>query len=167
MYDYVLQYGFDNNTQKYIQNIKDYLKANNIEDKERKWLPHITIDLYNCKNQNNFILEVDAIVKNIQCFCLECSNLNDFDNKTLYVEPCNKEKLMQIKETFNKKLGKYRLDHRRKRVYKPHITLCTNENIDENTYKLASEEFSPFVANIEYIWVYNQDMKLIKEYKLQ
>lgn len=167
MYDYVLQYGFDNNTQRYIQNIKDYLKANNIEDKERKWLPHITIDLYNCKNYNNFILEVDDIVDDIKHFCLECKNLNDFDKKTLYIEPYNKEKLMQIKETFNEKLDKYRLDYRRKRVYRPHITLCTNENIDENTYKLASQKFRPFVANIEYIWVYNQDMKLIKEYKLQ
>lgn len=167
MYDYVLQYGFDNNTQKYIQDIKDYLKLNDIEDKERKWLPHITIDLYNCKDQNNFILETNAIVKNIKAFSLECNNLNDFDSKTLYIEPYNKEELLQIKEIFNQKLDKYRLEHRRKRVYKPHITLCTNENIDINTYKLADKKFSPFVANIEYIWVYKQDMKLIKEYKLK
>ena len=52
MYDYVLQYGFDKETQDYIQSIKNTLKSNNIEDKERNWLPHITIDLYDCKNKN-------------------------------------------------------------------------------------------------------------------
>ena len=35
MYDYVLQYGFDKETQDYIQSIKNILKSNNIEDKER------------------------------------------------------------------------------------------------------------------------------------
>ena len=166
MYDYLLQYGFDKDTQKYIQNIKDYLKSNNIEDKERKWLPHITVDLYNCKNQNEFIIETDAIAKNIKAFSLECNNLNDFDNKTLYIEPYDKERLLQIKDLFNKKLDKYRLEHRRKRVYKPHITLCTNEDINMSTYELARKKFCPFVANIEYIWIYKQDMRLIKEYKL-
>ena len=51
MYDYVLQYGFDTESIYYIQCIKDYLKNNRIIDRERNWLPHITIDLYNCKNE--------------------------------------------------------------------------------------------------------------------
>lgn len=34
MYDYVLQYGFDKETQDYIQSIKNTLKSNNIEDKK-------------------------------------------------------------------------------------------------------------------------------------
>ena len=55
MYDYVLQYGFDIESENNIQNIKKYLKNNNIKDKERKWRPHITIDLYDCTNQNEFI----------------------------------------------------------------------------------------------------------------
>ena len=89
MYDYVLQYGFDQNIQKTIQEIKECLKKNEIEDRERKWLPHITIDLYNCKNQNEFIEQI------------------------------------------------------------------------------AKQKFEPFVARIKYLWVYNCDMKLIKEYQLK
>lgn len=34
MYDYVLQYGFDIESQNYIQSIKEYLKNNGIQDKE-------------------------------------------------------------------------------------------------------------------------------------
>lgn len=166
MYDFVLQYGFDNNTQKYIQNIKNYLKENHIQDKERNWLPHITIDLYNCKNESKFINIVDSIVKNIQSFSIDLKNLNDFDKETLYIEPYNKEELLKIKEIFNNILEEYRLENRRNRIYSPHITLCTNDNINENTYALANEKFEPFKANIEYIWIYNQNMRLIKEYKL-
>lgn len=33
MYDYVLQYGFDIESENNIQNIKKYLKNNNIKDK--------------------------------------------------------------------------------------------------------------------------------------
>lgn len=62
MYDYVLQYGFDKETQDYVQNIKNILKLNNVTDKERNWLPHITIDLYDCKNKDEFIEKVDKIV---------------------------------------------------------------------------------------------------------
>lgn len=108
MYDYVLQYGFDNNTQKTIQEVKESLKKNNIEDRERNWLPHITIDLYNCKNQDEFVKQLDKTVEEIGYFEIECKNLNNFDEKTLY-----------------------------------------------------------FVAKIEYLWVYNCDMKLIKEYELK
>lgn len=68
MYDYVLQYGFDKETQDYIQSIKNTLKSNNIEDKERNWLPHITIDLYDCKNKNIFMEKLDKIVQNISSF---------------------------------------------------------------------------------------------------
>lgn len=89
MYDYVLQYGFDKNTQKTIQEIKGCLKRNKIEDRERNWLSHITIDLYNCKSQNEFIEQI------------------------------------------------------------------------------AKQKFEPFVARIKYLWVYNCDMELIKEYELK
>lgn len=44
MYDYVLQYDFDKETQDYIQNIKNTLKSNNVVDRERNWLPHITFN---------------------------------------------------------------------------------------------------------------------------
>jgi len=167
MYDYVLQYGFDNNTEKYVENIKKYLKENNIEDKERNWAPHITIDLYNCKTQEEFIKKVDNVVYNVKKIIIECKNLNDFDEKTLYIEPFNKEKLMELKLSFDNELNDYRLENRRKRIYKPHITLCTNDNIDDNLYNLAYKKFNPFIAEIRYVWIYTQDMKLIKQYELK
>ena len=33
--------------------------------------------------------------------------------------------------------------------------------------QLANEKFSPFSARIKYIWIYNRDMDLIKEYSLK
>lgn len=45
MYDYVLQYGFNIESEKCIQSIKDYLKSNKIKDRERNWFSHIAIDL--------------------------------------------------------------------------------------------------------------------------
>ncbi len=167
MYDYVLQYGFESNIQNKIQNIKEYLKENGIEDKERNWLPHITIDLYNCANQEKFIKRIDKIVKDMNMLKIEFRNLNDFDKKTLYIEPYSKSELLNLKSIFDNKLDEYRLEHRRKRDYKPHITLCTNDNINEKIYQLAKERFIPFSAQIKYIWIYNQKMKLIKEYDLE
>lgn len=143
MYDYVLQYGFDKETQDYIQNIKNTLKSNNVIDRERNWLPHITIDLYNCKNKNEFIEKLDNITKNINSFNIELRNLNDFDNETLYIEPYNKEDLTNLKLTFDEELKLYRLERRLKRVYRPHITLCTNSDLSI-AYKVANQNFLPF-----------------------
>lgn len=167
MYDYVLQYGFDIESENNIQNIKKYLKDNNIKDKERKWRPHITIDLYDCTNQNEFIEKVDSIVNNIKCFELECKNLNDFDKETLYIDPYNKDRLLELKLDFDNVLNDYRKLNRKERIYKPHITLCTNENINQSLYDLTNNVFEPFVAKVEKIWIYNQNMELIKEYKLK
>lgn len=50
-------------------------------------------------------------------------------------------------------------------LYRPHITLCTNYNLTK-AKKIANEIFEPFEANIKYLWVYNQNMDLIKEYEL-
>ena len=165
MYDYVLQYGFDKETQDYIQSIKDTLKSNNVVDRERKWLPHITIDLYDCKNKNEFIEKLDQIIQNISSFNIEFRNLNDFDNETLYIEPYNKDNLMNLKSIFDEELKLYRLERRLKRVYRPHITLCTNNDLFI-AYKVANENFLSFNGTIKYIWCYNQDMKLIKQYVL-
>lgn len=166
MYDYVLQLGFDKNTEKRIQNLKDYLKDNNIKDKERNWLPHITIDLYDCKNINEFIIKLDETLKNIASININFNNLNDFDNKTLYIEPYEKDGLLKIKNIIDEKLKDYRIERRKSRIYKPHVTLCTNEDI-RNAYKLALERFRPFSGQIKYLWIYNQEMKLIKEYELK
>lgn len=105
MYDYVLQYGFDTESKYYIQSIKDYLKNNRIIDRERNWLPHITIDLYNCKNEKEFIDKLDVIVEKISAFNIEFKNLNTCNNETLYIEPYNKEILMELKQYFNTELN--------------------------------------------------------------
>lgn len=165
MYDYVLQYGFDKETQDYVQSIKTTLKSSNIEDRERNWLPHITIDLYDCKNKNEFIEKLDKIAQNISSFNIEFRNLNDFDNETLYIEPYNKNNLMNLKSIFDEELKSYRLERRLKRIYRPHVTLCTNNNLSI-AYKIANEKFSPFSGTIKYIWCYNQSMELLKEYIL-
>lgn len=166
MYDYVLQYGFDIESQKYIQNIKDYLRNNGIKDRERNWLPHITIDLYNCKNQNEFINKLDTIIHEISVFDIEFKNLNNCNDETLYIEPYNKENLMKLKQYFNKELNDHMLEKRRERKYIPHATLCTSDTLDK-AIQLANEKFSPFTARIKYIWIYNRDMDLIKEYSLK
>lgn len=167
MYDYVLQYGFDKKTEQEIQNIKDYLKDNKIKDTERKWLPHITIDLYDCENKNEFIKKVDEIVSKVKCFKVDCKKLNDLDQKTLYIDPFNKQRLLELKSIFDNELNNYRKQNRRERIYRPHITLCTNDYINQGLYDLAYNVFKPFSAKVKYIWIYNQNMDLIKEYKLK
>lgn len=166
MYDYVLQYGFDTESKYYIQSIKDYLKNNRIIDRERNWLPHITIDLYNCKNEKEFIDKLDVIVEKISAFNIEFKNLNTCNNETLYIEPYNKEILMELKQYFNIELNNYMLEKRRERKYIPHATLCTSDTLDKSI-QLANQKFNPFISTIKYIWVYNRDMQLIKEYNLK
>lgn len=166
MYDYVLQYGFDTESKYYIQSIKDYLKNNRIIDRERNWLPHITIDLYNCKNEKEFIDKLDVIVEKISAFNIEFKNLNTCNNETLYIEPYNKEILMELKQYFNTELNNYMLEKRRERKYIPHATLCTSDTLDKSI-QLANQKFNPFISTIKYILVYNRDMQLIKEYNLK
>ena len=166
MYDYVLQYGFDIESQNYIQSIKKYLKDNGIEDKERNWLPHITIDLYNCKNQHEFINKLDTIIEDIKEFYIDFKTLNTCNDETLYIEPYNKKQLMNLKQFFNKELNTYMLEKRKERKYIPHATLCTSDTLNKSI-KLANDKFSAFTAKIEYIWIYNSDMELIKEYNLK
>lgn len=166
MYDYVLQYGFDKSSHNKIQKIKYYLKTNGIQDKERNWLPHITIDLYNCQDQGEFLHSLDLIIKEIKQFDIQFKNLNDCNEETLYIEPYNKNNLMNLKLFFDEKLNKYMLEKRKTRKYIPHATLCTSDTLDKSI-KLANNIFSPFDARVKYIWVYNHDMVLIKEYKLE
>lgn len=166
MYDYVLQYGFDTESKYYIQSIKDYLKNNRIIDREKNWLPHITIDLYNCKNEKEFIDKLDVIVEKISAFNIEFKNLNTCNNETLYIEPYNKEILMELKQYFNTELNNYMLEKRRERKYIPHSTLCTSDTLDKSI-QLANQKFNQFISTIKYIWVYNRDMQLIKEYNLK
>ncbi len=165
MYDYVLQLGFDKETENYIQNIKNTLKENNIVDKEKNWRPHITIDLYNCSDQKQFIEMIDEIIEKIKSFEIEFNNLNNFDEETLYIEPFNKTELYEIKTIFDSQLNKCRLEKRLNRTYKPHVTLCTNDDLTKA--KLISEDkFKPFIGKVSYLWVYNPKVELIKEYRI-
>ena len=121
-------------------------------------MPHITIDLYNCKNEKEFIDKLDVIVEKISAFNIEFKNLNTCNNETLYIESYNKEILME--------LNNYMLEKRRERKYIPHATLCTSDTLDKSI-QLANQKFNPFISMIKYIWVYNRDMQLIKEYNLK
>lgn len=129
-------------------------------------MPHITIDLYNCKNEKEFIDKLDVIVEKISAFNIEFKNLNTCNNETLYIEPYNKEILMELKQYFNTELNNYMLEKRRERKYIPHATLCTSDTLDKSI-QLANQKFNPFISTIKYIWVYNRDMQLIKEYNLK
>ena len=129
-------------------------------------MPHITIDLYNCKNEKEFIDKLDVIVEKISTFNIEFKNLNTCNNETLYIEPYNKEILMELKQYFNTELNNYMLEKRRERKYIPHATLCTSDTLDKSI-QLANQKFNPFISTIKYIWVYNRDMQLIKEYNLK
>ncbi len=129
-------------------------------------MPHITIDLYNCKNEKEFIDKLDVIVEKISAFNIEFKNLNTCNNETLYIEPYNKEILMELKQYFNIELNNYMLEKRRERKYIPHATLCTSDTLDKSIQS-ANQKFNPFISTIKYIWVYNRDMQLIKEYNLK
>ena len=129
-------------------------------------MPHITIDLYNCKNEKEFIDKLDVIVEKISAFNIEFKNLNTCNNETLYIEPYNKEILIELKQYFNTELNNYMLEKRRERKYIPHATLCTSDTLDKSI-QLANQKFNPFISTIKYIWVYNRDMQLIKEYNLK
>ncbi len=165
MYDYVLQLGFDEETEKYIRQIKTVLKENDIPDKEKPWRPHITIDLYNCANREFFISQVTEIIKDLKTFTLTFSNLNNFNEETLYIEPFNKEELDHLKELFDIKLNTYRLPKRLNRPYRPHVTLCTNDNLTK-AKEIATNNFKPFKGYVKYLWIYTPKLELIKEYEL-
>ncbi len=166
MYDYVLQLGFDKKTEDYIQEIKNSLKDNDVMDKEKNWRPHITVDLYNSSNKEEFIKMIDEIVKKIDSFEVNFNNLNDFDDETLYIEPFNKEKLYAIKDLFDKEMDIYRLERRKMRVYRPHVTLCTNDDLTV-ARKISEDKFRPFIGKVTYLWIYNPKVTLIKEYKFK
>lgn len=88
MYDYVLQYGFDKDTEQFIQSIKNYLKENKIKDEERNWLPHITIDL----------------IENLKKY----SKQNKIKNLYLWTTPDNMVALKFYKKMGFYKMGDYR-----------------------------------------------------------
>lgn len=72
--------------------------------------------------------------------------------KTYYredkIEECLQRFILELVE-YDMSVKKYFLpilEQRLKRVYRPHITLCTNSDLSI-AYKIANEEFSPFNRN--------------------
>ena len=166
MYDYVLQFAFDKESENKIKKIKDYLKEKNIVDKERNWKPHVTIDLYNCGDEEEFIKKLDSIIKKISKFKVRLKKFNTCNNRTLYIEPFDDENFYKWKKFFDKELNSYMLEKRKTRNYIPHITINTSEELDKSIL-LAKEKFKPMKIEVKYIWVYNRDMRLIKTYELK
>lgn len=165
MYDYVLQLLYDDETTNEITELKNILVKNNIENNERPWLPHITIDLYYNVNSVEFISILDNFIKIKKQFNFEFDKLGKIDKGVLFLVPNNIEELVKIKEELNIKLDKYRINDRRNKDYIPHSTLTINKDV---TYaeKLLSQNFAPIKCTVKYLCIYNSDMELIKKYEL-
>ena len=71
------------------------------------------------------------------------------------------EKIQDIKE----EIRKNNIEDK-EREWKPHITLCTTNDLREAT-KIAKKKFKEFTTQIKYLWVYNSNLKLIKKYELK
>ncbi len=69
------------------------------------------------------------------------------------------------KDLFDISLSKFRLEKRKNRIYRPHITLCTNDDLN-SAIKISEDMFKHFVGKVAYLWIYNPQVNLIKEYSL-
>ena len=92
-------------------------------------------------------------------------NFNTCNNRTLYIEPYLDKEFYKLKKYFDEQLNNYMLEKRKTRNYIPHITLNTSNELDRSIM-LAKETFKPMKIQINYIWVYNRNMDLIKVYEL-
>lgn len=165
MYDYVLQFGFDGESQFKVQEIRNHIRQSGFIDRQRGWLPHITIDMYNCKDKEEFIEKIDKIVENLQQFEIKMEKIDNFFNEYLHIAPSPAEKLQKIKQQFDVALGNYMLSSRKEKEYKPHITLSQNDEL-EQSQKVAMEKFLPWRATVCKVWMYNEKMQLIKQWTL-
>ncbi|MBE6123980.1 MAG: 2'-5' RNA ligase family protein [Erysipelotrichaceae bacterium] len=162
--EYVLQFGFDIKSQKKIQKIKNYLRLKGIVDKQRGWFPHITLNLYQIDDLDKFIEIIDKFVGNISSFEVICSSLGNFRQETLFINPNSKEDFESIKNIFDKKLKKYVIPD--DRPYSPHITVCTN-SMFEKSEELTRKKFKKMKVNVCKIWLFDEKVNLIKEWKLK
>ena len=166
METYILQFGLDRDSQNFVQNIRNEIKLAGFVDRQRGWLPHITIDKYNDSNFNLLINNVESVLKNFSAFDIELKQLGNFDNETLFIDPLPKNTILDIKTQLDLALDEFRFESRKLRPYNPHITLCTNNNLDE-CQKVATKNLSPKTATVEKIWLYTEkNMELIKEWTL-
>ena len=56
METYILQFGLDKNSQDFIQNVRNEIRIAGFVDRQRGWLPHITIDKYDGSNFEELII---------------------------------------------------------------------------------------------------------------
>ena len=73
---------------------------------------------------------------------------------------------MKLKLVFDEGLQEYRIENRKMREYRPHITLCTNDDLTK-AKEIANKKFKAIIGRVEYVWVYDCNMNLIREYKLK
>ena len=166
-YNYVVCFMFDELSSSKIQNIKDFLKENNIETIEKPWPPHITIDLYENIDKSTLIEKTNEIANNINNFSVKLSEINQFGNSVLYLQPEDTTIFNKIKKHFDKTLSQYRISEIIEReVYTPHSTLLINQNV-ETAKSLLNKTFEPFEVNISNITIYNKNMELIHNITLK
>ena len=166
MYNYVIQIALDRTSQTYVQNLRNCIRQNNIVDRQRGWLPHITVDKYNCKNEKNLINKITEIVSDIKVFKFNVSGFSSFSGETLYLKPDKLDEIIELKNKFDKGLSRYRLSKElRRKEYNPHITICTNDRL-EDSIQVLMNYFSSFEVFVSKIWLYTEDMRLVKEWEL-
>ncbi len=164
MYDYVLMLGLDSASTKKIQTIKNHVRVCGFLDKQRGWPPHITVDHYNYENRNDFILKIDEVVKELKGFETDCFTLGKFSNGTLYIIPAPTVKFEEIKASFDAAVGEFKVPNKYE-SYTPHITICTNDNLEQSKVA-ALEKFNPFTARVSKVWLYTENMVLVKEWDI-
>lgn len=139
MEELILQFAFDREAMITIQDIRNHIRVNEFVDRQRGWLPHITINKYNVESQDKekFIKLTDEIISNYSLFNLHLEALDNFINGendgTLYIKPTETENLCTLKQQFDVKLEEFTIESRKKRYYTPHITLCTNNMLKESS----------------------------------
>ena len=167
METYILQFGLDKNSQDYIQNVRNEIRIAGFVDRQRGWLPHITIDKYDDSNLEELIERTNQVLADVTAFKINLETLNNFDKETLFIEPNPKDIILEIKNNLDISLDKFRFESRKLRGYNPHITLCTNNNLEE-CEKIAYQHFSKREAAIERVWLYTEkNMELVKEWVLK
>jgi len=166
-YDYVVCFMFDEVSSAKIQNIKNFLKDNNIETKEKPWPPHITLDLYENINKITLIEKTSEIVNNLNAFKLKLNEINQFGSSVLYLQPEDTTIFTKIKKQFDKTFSQYRIAEIIEReVYTPHVTLLINQDV-ESAKSFLTSAFEPFEVNISNIAIYSKNMELIHNFTLK
>ena len=164
MYDYVLQFGLDDESSKKVQVIRNHIRLEGFLDKQRGWLPHITIEKYNCSNRNEFISRVEKVVSKISKFNINLFSFGTFDNGTLFITPTPADNLVKYKNMFDEELSTMKVPSKHD-GYNPHVTLCTNDHLEQSKVA-AFEKFKPFSATVTKVWIYTENMVLVKEFEL-